>query len=277
MNAYLQGVEQYKTLFQSWQQGKNIDIFSIVSFFNPLIDLFLDKPFDLMGLYHYSTEKGYIFHHSVSVGLMSAYFATKLKYSPKEVSEIGIAGLLADAGMAKLPPRLYEKPNHLTKMEFSQLEQHPVYSYQMLKDLPSIREGVVLAALQHHERLDGSGYPLKIKNQKLHPYGKLIAVIDVYHAMISIRPYRPKQSPFKVLELMSQEQFGKFDPQILFLLIDEIVRLSIGTRVRLSNFDVGEIVFTERSQPTRPIVRLEGGSTIALKDHRELFIDEILS
>ena len=179
--------------------------------------------------------------------------------------------------MAKLPPRLYEKPNHLTKMEFSQLEQHPVYSYQMLKDLPSIREGVVLAALQHHERLDGSGYPLKIKNQKLHPYGKLIAVIDVYHAMISIRPYRPKQSPFKVLELMSQEQFGKFDPQILFLLIDEIVRLSIGTRVRLSNFDVGEIVFTERSQPTRPIVRLEGGSTIALKDHRELFIDEILS
>ena len=86
VNAYLQGVEQYKTLFQSWQQGKNIDIFSIVSFFNPLIDLFLDKPFDLMGLYHYSTEKGYIFHHSVSVGLMSAYFATKLKYSPKEVS-----------------------------------------------------------------------------------------------------------------------------------------------------------------------------------------------
>lgn len=276
VSAYLQGVNQYKELFQGWQQGKNIDIFSVVNFFNPLIEKFIPHPLELMNLYHYEASKGYIFYHSVSVGLLSAYFATKLKYSKKEVYEIGLAGLLADCGMAKLPPRLYEKPNQLTKHEFSQLERHPVYSYQMLKDLPGIKEAVILAVLQHHERLDGSGYPLKFANQKLHPYGKLIAVLDVFQAMVCIRPYRPKQSPFKVLELMSQEQFGKLDQTYLILLSDEIVRLSVGTRVRLTNHDIGEIVFTDRTQPTRPIVRLENGSMIALKDHRDLFIEEIL-
>ncbi|MGV3488552.1 MAG: HD-GYP domain-containing protein [Tuberibacillus sp.] len=277
VDTYLQGVFQYKQLFETWQQGKNIDIFKVVSFLNPLIDKFISHPTELMKLYQYSGSKDYIFHHSVSVGLLSAYFSTKLNYSKKEVFEIGMAGLLADCGMAKLPPRLYEKPNQLMKKEFFLLEKHPVYSYQMLKDLPTIKEGVMLGVLQHHERLDGSGYPLRLKNDKLHPYGKLIAVFDVFHAMICIRPYRPRQSLYKVLELMNQDQFGKFDHKILSLLIDEIAHLSVGTRVKLSNHEIGEIVFTDRMQPTRPIVRLENGATIALSHNRELFIEDVLS
>jgi len=277
IQAYFEGVQKYKTFFQSWQKGQPVDIFSVIGFFNPLIDQFLSAPKELMSLYLYSGKADYLFHHAVAVGLMSAYFARKLHYSKKEVYEIGLSGLLADCGMAKLPPSVYEKANRLTKTEYLLLEKHPIYSYQMLKDLPTVKEGVVLAVLQHHERLDGSGYPLKLSHEQLHPYGKVIAVIDVFHAMICLRPYRPKHPIFKVLEMIYHDQFGKFDHKIISSLMDEIARFSLGTKVMLSNHQLAEIVFTDPQKPTRPIVRLENGATLALANHPDLYIEDILS
>ncbi|MFC4619719.1 HD-GYP domain-containing protein [Camelliibacillus cellulosilyticus] len=276
IHHYLQGVKQHEKLFNDWQQGKNIDIFSVVALINPLIDGFLEDPIHLFEVNNYVVSEAYIHHHAIGVGLLSAYIGDKLNYPKKEVYDIGLAGFIADCGMAKLPPRLYRKREVLNETEIRQIERHPIYGYQMLKDLPTVKEGVVQAVLQHHEREDGSGYPLKIVGKRLHPYAKIVSISDAYFAMISERPYRRKRTPFKVLELIRQEGFGKYDHHVYSVLADEVIRFTIGRKVRLTNQTTGEIAFIPKGYPIYPILRMESGVTLSLKDHPELDIEELL-
>nr|WP_239541262.1 HD domain-containing phosphohydrolase [Pullulanibacillus pueri] len=244
---------------------------------SPLIHTFIKDPKQALTLYHYCQQEEYLYHHSVSVALLSALLAKKLKYDSKAVLDIGFAGLLADAGLAKLPPRLLKKMTDLNDYDIKQFKQHPVFGYQMLKKDPRVHEGILLGVLQHHEKEDGSGYPLGIKGTQLHPYSKIIAVVDYFHAMICSRPHHPKYPLYKALESLKNDRFSKYDSRIVRCFFEDVLHVSIGTKVRLTNQEVGEIIYVDTNDPTRPILRMEGEQTLSLKDHKDLFIDDILS
>jgi HD-GYP domain-containing protein (c-di-GMP phosphodiesterase class II) len=274
---YLKSVQEFKKVFQSWQSGLQVDIVKVRQFFIPLLERSIVTPSEIFMLHHYSTKEEYLYHHSVTVGLLSGFLGHKLNYEKGEWIQIAIAGLLSDCGMAKVNPRILEKQSALLPEEYNEIRYHPTHGYKMLLNLPVIREGVKLGVFQHHERIDGSGYPLGINSDKIHPFGKIIAVADVYHAMTSERAYRTKQSPFKVLELIIQDSFGQFDIPAIQALTAGIANFSIGTKVKLSNDQVGEIVFVESKSPTRPMVKLDlDGEFIQLSQRRDLYIDEIL-
>ncbi|WP_077616205.1 HD-GYP domain-containing protein [Caenibacillus caldisaponilyticus] len=276
LESFLDAVQKFKGYFQDWQQGKPVDIFSAFNMITQLVHPFLERPDALFGLYRFSKPSGYLYDHSVSVGLISAYLAHKMKHPKRQILEIGLAGLLADCGMAKLPPRLYEKRDVLTHLERRQIEKHTIYGYQMLKDHSAAKEGVLLAVLQHHEREDGSGYPLRLSRENIHPYAKIVAVADTFHALICERPYRKKHSPFSALDLLRHDHFGQLDHKVLSLLADEVANRSVGKKVLLSNDTVGEIVFIYANAPTRPLIRLDDGETFSLLDHRDVYIEEVL-
>ena len=121
--------------------------------------------------------------------------------------QIGLAGVLADSGMSRLNPNWLIKGTELTIQEFKEMKKHPTYSYQLVENITALTKAAKLAILQHHERLDGSGYPLGVKADKIHPYAKIIAIVDTYHAMTSERAYKPKKSPFKVMEEMLRVKY----------------------------------------------------------------------
>jgi HD-GYP domain-containing protein (c-di-GMP phosphodiesterase class II) len=275
---YLKIVQEYKGMFSSWQSGSPIDIVKVRKFFIPLLERSILAPSDIFMLHHYSSKEDYLFHHSVTVGLLSGFLGKKLNYEKGEWIQIAIAGLLSDCGMAKVSPKILEKQTALLPEEYNEIRYHPTHGYKMLQNLPVIREGVKLGVFQHHERTDGSGYPLGITGEKIHPFGKIIAVADVFHAMTSERTYRTKQSPFKVLELILQDSFGQFDIPVTQALTSGLANFSIGTKVRLSDNQTGEIVFVESKSPTRPMVKLDiNDEFIQLSNRRDLFIEEILS
>ncbi len=275
---YLKSVQEFKKIFHSWQSGSQVEIVKIRKFFIPLLERAVSTPDEIFMLHHYSTKEEYLYHHSVTVGLLSGYLGKKLNYEKGEWIQIAIAGLLSDCGMSKVNPKILEKQTALLPEEYNEIRYHPTHGYKLLHNLPVIREGVKLGVFQHHERIDGSGYPLGISGEKIHPYGKILAVSDVYHAMTSERNYRTKQSPFKVLELIIQDSFGQFDIIVIQALISGIANFSIGTKVKLSNDQIGNIVFVESKSPTRPIVKLDlTGEFIQLSNRRDIFISEILS
>lgn len=275
---YLQTVKRYKQLFTNWQSGSSVDMLEVRQSVLPVLEKGSNVPREILLLHHYATSADYIYHHAVSVGILSTFLAKKLNFSSGDCIQIGLAGVLSDCGMAKIQPTLLKKSGSLTTIEFDEVKKHTIHGYNMLKKIPSIKEGVLLGVLQHHERADGSGYPLKVQGNKLHPFSKVLAVADVYLAMTAERPYRSKQSPFKVLEMMMKDQFGKFDHQVISALLAGLSTFSVGSRVRLTNYDVGEIVFIEESQPTRPMIKLDSnGEIIALKNRNDLFIEELLS
>lgn len=276
-NQYKNAVANYKKLFTKWQNNLAIDMPEIRSILIPLFERMDDISNAVYTLHHYVNKKDYIFHHGVSIGILSAFLAKKLGYEKGEWLQIGLAGSLSDCGMGKIDKAIVLKSGSLTYSEQEEMRKHPMYSYRLIEKVPTITKTVKLAVLQHHERFDGSGYPLGLAKEKIHNYARIIAVSDMYHAMTSERLYRESQSPFQVIEEMQQYKFTKLDHQIVDTFIISLANFSIGTKVRLSTNQTGEIVFVDAKSPTRPIVRLtEADEMVTLKDNPSLYIREIL-
>jgi HD-GYP domain-containing protein (c-di-GMP phosphodiesterase class II) len=274
---YLKTVQAYKRLFKNWQAGSPVDVSKVREIIIPLFERAMENPSDLFLLRHYSTKEDYLFHHAISVGLISGYLAKKMEYDLGDILQLVMAGCLVDCGMAKIAPRIIEKNISLSSEEFNEVKKHPIYSLQMLQNSSILKETIKLAILQHHERLDGSGYPQGKTGQSPHMFSRIVAVADVYHAMSSERNYRKKQSPFKVMEMILQDDFGKFDISVVKSLLSGITNFSIGSRVTLSNGYSAEIIFVDSNLPTRPMVKVKDtGEIIHLGRSRGIFIEEIL-
>jgi len=277
LTLYLEVVQQYKQMFQGWQAGLPVDIGKVRKMFMPLFEKVLGSERELLFFHHYSTKSEYLFHHAVTVGLLSGALAKRMQYTKGDYCQIAIAGLLSDCGMAKVDPKILHKSAALTPMEYKDMRQHTVYGYKMVQKITALQEGVKLAVLQHHERNDGSGYLLSVQEEKIHPYSKIVAVADVYHAMISERPYRNKQSPFKVFEQIHKDCFGKFDLSVVQALASLLMTLSLGAKVKLSNEQIGEIIFFEQDLPMCPMIKIiDTNQIISLKHEKDLCIEEII-
>jgi len=271
---YVNVTKAYKKEFEKWKNSMPVDISRVRKLIIPLLEKIAyvnDK--EIFSLNNHTKKEDYIYHHSVAVALISAYIGKKMGYSKGEWLQIGLAGLLSDCGMARMDMDIMLRTGPLTVAEWKDIKHHPTYSYRMIEKLPTITPGVKLAVLQHHERMDGSGYPLGIRDNKLHPYAKIIAVADTYHAMVSDRLYQSRISPFKIIEEIHKEQYLRFDGKVVTCLIHAFSNLIKGLKVILSNQERGEIVFVIPDKPTRPMVRMEeDGKIISLEQHPELFI-----
>ncbi|MED3761460.1 HD domain-containing phosphohydrolase [Peribacillus frigoritolerans] len=142
-----------------------------------------------------------------------------MKCNRADVHQAAIGGCLADCGMAKLPPNLLNKRESLTADDYKEIHVHPIFSSKVIKDSSIIKDSVKVAVLEQHGRLDGTGYPIRLKTKPMNSLSKIIAVADVLHAMTSERAYRKKQSPFKVLEMVFHDDFGKFDIAVVKTLL----------------------------------------------------------
>ncbi|WP_409303574.1 HD-GYP domain-containing protein [Peribacillus sp. SCS-155] len=277
ITAYLKTVQEYKRLFKNWQAGSPVDVSKVREIMIPLFETAMQRPSDLFTLRHYCEKEDYLFHHAITVGLLSGYIAAKMNFDLGDILQIVLAGSLVDCGMARISPSILEKKAGLTSDEFNEVKKHPIFGLQMLQNTTLLKETVKLAILQHHERLDGSGYPSGKRAQSPHIFSRIVAVADVYNAMCSERHYRKKQSPFKVLEMIRQDNFGKFDITVVQTLLAGVTNFSIGSRVILSNGYTAEIVFVESNSPTRPMVKVEDtGEIINLEKKRDIFIEDIV-
>ncbi|WP_238654557.1 HD-GYP domain-containing protein [Paenibacillus piscarius] len=221
-------------------------------------------------------DQEYNYHNAVLSALTSYRIAQWCGYPQKDWMQAAFAGLLHDIGNIKVDEALLQKPTPLTGSELEEVRRHTTYGYQLLRNVTAINEGVRLAALQHHEKIDGSGYPLRLDGTQIHFYAKIVAVADIFHAMTLGKAYRKAQSPYLVLEQLQKESFGKLDPVIVQTFIQKTTDLYNGTRIRLSDGRHGEIIFTDRTHPTRPMVQVEG-TIVNLAHERELHIQEIIA
>ncbi|SFJ90970.1 HD-GYP domain, c-di-GMP phosphodiesterase class II (or its inactivated variant) [Paenibacillus sp. UNC496MF] len=221
-------------------------------------------------------DEDYLFHKSAMSALCCYMLAQWNGLPKKDWMQSALAGLLHDIGNARIDRDILNKPTKLTPDETEEMKRHTVLGYQLLKNVAAVNEGVKLAALQHHERFDGSGYPLGIGSEKIHPYAKFVAISDIFNAMTMKRAYRKAASPYLVLEQLHQDSFGKLDPAYVRIFIEKATQFHNGTVVRLSDDRLGEIVFSDRNHPTRPWVSVNG-TIVNLAIERQLYIEEVIT
>lgn len=196
----------------------------------------------------------YTYTHSINVAIYVTMIGKALKMSESDLLDLSTAGLLHDLGKATIDLDILNKPGKLTDAEFKIMKKHPQAGYELLKSTPDISENVALSALAHHEKMDGSGYPMKLLGEKIPLYARMIAVADIYDAMTSKRVYKEKVSPFKVAEQIMDNQFGQLDPKITQAFLHKIQDYYLGCDVVLSNGGYGSVVYIDPCAPTRPTI-----------------------
>lgn len=210
----------------------------------------------------------YTLEHSVDVATISMITAKKKGKSQKELFEIGMAGLMHDIGKTKVPPEILNKPAKLTFEEFKEMKKHSLYSYQMVKDNTSISNDVKLAMLQHHEKLDGSGYPYGIKGDEIHPYAKIITIADIFDALVTNRPYKRGIAPKEAVEMI-MGMTETLDMKDLKSFLSTMILYPVDSLVQLSNGEVARVVKKNPDFLLRPmVVGVTSGTVYDLGDIR---------
>lgn len=271
---YEQAVTACKKHYTQWKNGMPLDILEIREFLIPLMNTSMDAGIKVYQLHQYATKEDYIYHHSISLAILSSFLARKMGFEKGESIQIGFAGFLSNIGMVKIDQNLITEDRPLTDEEQKSMRTHPIHSYYSLQPVQMITDAVKLAVLQHHERLDGSGYPLGLKGNKIHRYAKIIAVCDIYHAMTSGRFYQKGQSPFKVMNELKENKLTTLDPLVVEAFIQSFIKLAIGEKVKLSNAQVGKITFIDQRGIEFPLVLLEEkGNILSLAESNLSIID----
>jgi len=215
--------------------------------------------------------------HSMSVSLICNIFGRWLGYGEEDIKVLTLAGLLHDIGKMAIPEAIVKKPSKLTDEEYRTIKQHTIEGYKILKPLP-VDSRIKDAALLHHERCDGSGYPLGVTIEKLPDFAKIVSIADVYDAMTAARVYRGPMCPFKVVAIFEEEGLQKYDSRFILTFLENIGQTYQNNKVRLNNGVTGDIVLIHREKISRPLIKCDNGSFIDLNtpQYSKLFIDTLL-
>ncbi|MDA8744963.1 HD domain-containing protein [Rubripirellula amarantea] len=155
------------------------------------------------------------FTHSANVAFYSGILAAELGYSREEIEQITTGGLLHDLGKLEIEEEILCKPGKLTEAEFRKIKLHPVIGFRRLAHRTDLTKGQILMAYQHHERLDGRGYPVGCTEVDIHPWARLCAVVDVFEALTSQRPYRSPMTHTKAIAVLRRDCGTAFDMEML--------------------------------------------------------------
>ncbi|NOV01306.1 HD-GYP domain-containing protein [Paenibacillus planticolens] len=255
LNCFHDCMSGIKDIFRCVETEELLSNQKIESAFNPLIESFEEENDVVSLLLSLNSQDDYLFLHSVQVGMLSYYIAKWMGKSEKEALIIGKAGYLHDVGKCKVDPEIMNKPGKLTNDEFGEIQKHTIYGYEFIKT--SLKDNTLaLVALEHHERMDGTGYPLRKKNTEIHSYSRIVAVADVYSAMINNRVYKEKRDLLFVLKELHRMSFGQLDPKITQVFIRNMIPNFIGKKASLSDGRIGTIVMTNPSDFFRPLINI---------------------
>jgi putative nucleotidyltransferase with HDIG domain len=260
--------EEAKGFIHAISDGKNIDLQEMYSITDDIMSKLRCKNdiFTFIGFIKESDE--HTFHHCVNVSLLCNLFGTWLGMDEKELVDLTTAGMLHDVGKTQIPNEILNSKGKLTEEEFAVMKKHPVLGYRLLQ-AQNIPEPIKLGALMHHEKIDGSGYPLGAKGDQIGKIAKIIAICDIYDAMTANRVYRDKICPFEVINTFETKVYGELDTHYLLIFLQNIAYTYIGRWVKLSNDIEAEVVFINSSQLSRPLVRTLNGQFIDLAEERD--------
>jgi len=191
--------------------------------------------------------------------------------------EVVLAGLLHDIGKTQIPLEILNKAGRFTSVEREVMQEHATYGYELVKNTRQLSKDVLMGIWQHHERMDGEGYPFGLSNGEISTYARILAVADTYDAMTSNRVYQNAVTPFKVVEEVFSELFCKLDPAISMTFLENLKDSLIGYIVRLSDGNEARVIYLDKVRPAQPVVKVANGLYIDLEKRRDLSIVEVIS
>ena len=212
--------------------------------------------------------------HSINVSLISYVLAGWLGFSEADQLMAASCGLFHDIGKLAIPPEIIQKPGKLTPEEFKIIQTHPLKGYEILNEY-SLNKHILDAALLHHEKCDGSGYPYGLMGADIDRFAKIVTIADVFDAMTSERVYRKALCPFTVIETFEQEGLQKYETQYILTFLENISNTYLNHKVKLSNGMEGKVIFINKMNLARPTVNCDS-EFLDLSSKPDIHIESII-
>lgn len=262
-----QGFEQAKQLYANANKlmqdmmkdvrlGKQIDLEACDPLVDNIVDSMFSFPSALLPLAQIKNRDEYTYQHSVSVCALAVAFGRVLEMPREEIKELAMGGLLHDVGKANVPGRILNKSGKLDQDEFSVMKQHVVSSAALIRNIEGVSEIAFNAASQHHERFDGTGYPHGLKGDQISLHGQMLAIVDVYDAITSIRVYHKGMPPTEALRKLFEWSGTHFNPTLVRAFTKGIGIYPAGSLVRMESDKLGIVREVVPDNLLQPVVQL---------------------
>ena len=248
----VQAVENVAETFRQAEMHGQFNMSLIERCADLLVRDIMSKKKNLVQITDIRLHDSYTFSHSVNVAVLAAMLGNLCGYSKSKLQAITLGGLLHDIGKLAVPASILNKPGALTADEFKIIRRHPSEGRRLLKELKSpIASILAIIAVQHHEHIDGSGYPYHIHGKSIHPYSRITAIADVYDALTSVRPYKRAYKPNVVYQMMMHNSPGHFDMDRLRLFFENVAIYPVGTvmKTNLGYAIVKKVIFGHTLAP----------------------------
>ena len=274
---YLLYIEHIKDVFSNIIKtpGYSINTTELIEKMQPLYASrnTIVELFDMIHQMHSLNDT--VYAHCVNVALISRMIGRWLHLEQHDLDILTCCGLLHDIGKLAIPDEVLNKPGKLTDEEFALIKSHPKTGYEMLRN-QDMDSRIKQAALMHHERYDGTGYPNQLSSEFLSDFAMIVAIADVYDAMTAARSYREPLCPFQVIEKFEQEGFQKYHTKYIYVFLHNIASTYQSNRVMLNDGRGCKIVMLNQNTLSKPIVQFDDGTCVDLSSQRELYITKIL-
>ncbi len=244
-----------KDLFNAALSGATLNLSPVIDITNESIDAIFNNPDSLSCMLNIRHKDEYLLEHSVSVSIYITLFARYLKMERKVIEQLSIGAFLHDVGKIMIPDEILNKPGKLTDDEFTIMKTHANHSIDIIKKTPGISKLSFEVAALHHEKLNGQGYPFQVKADKIHKYGRMIAICDIFDALTATRVYKkgfPHGKAFAILRELAQQEH--LDATLVDHFIKCIGVFPVGSLVQLESKKLALVQERNEGDPINPKV-----------------------
>ncbi|QPK62807.1 HD-GYP domain-containing protein [Methylomonas sp. LL1] len=215
----------------------------------------LRNPDAIVSLLRIKQADTYTFQHSVAVGTLLISFCRSMK-NRSSVEQIGIGGFLHDIGKMKVPEHILNKHGKLDELEFELMKLHVNYGREIAETIAGISTISLSIVAEHHERYDGSGYPLGLKGEEISLFGQMASIVDVYDAMTSTRVYHTSAEPTEVIKMLLESGGRQFNDKLVQYFIRTVGIYPIGSLVKLESGFLAVVIDQHHEDLLHPRVRI---------------------
>ncbi|MES1938856.1 metal-dependent phosphohydrolase [Salinisphaera sp. T5B8] len=243
-----------RTIHEEISENRRPDTAAVSEVVEQMMDSVSRHPDALVWFSNLKSRDEYTAIHSLNVCMQAVSLATFVGNDERAIKEMGIGALLHDVGKIKIPLAILNKPGKLTDAEYDEIKKHPQYGVEILEKASGLTPASLDIVRDHHERLNGRGYPAGLRGSEISYYTQIVAIADVYDAMTSDRVYQKGRTPAEALKLMASFE-GDFNDELLRQFTDYHGEYPIGTLVELNTGEVGFVIPSPERQK-KPTVLL---------------------